>query len=1086
MICVSTQFITNEEKLLSEVINNILPSSEKLYFLIGYFYFSGFQEIYKKIGDKEINILVGLEIEHDLTNKIREFEIIQEVNEPRGKLRDSYYQSLVTLFNDTDFFDSEEKQEAFRLFLSKIKNGTLEIKKTLQPNHAKLYVFENKKEFNQGGDFLGTVITGSSNLSRSGLRGRFEINVVSRDSINFSEAYKIFQDLWENAVTLVDQNNIDDFFSSVVEKIWIDKLPKPFLLYLRVLQEYFDEHLKDSIRLPAEITRGRYINLKYQIDAVKKALDVLKRHNGVIIADVVGLGKSIIASAIAYNLNLKTIIIVPPHLKSQWEDYRYDFEFNAKIYSSGKIEQAIEENDQEEEKLLIIDEAHKYRNELTIDYANLHKLCQRNKIVLLSATPFNNRPQDVFSMVKLFQIPTRSTIQTVDNLSYQFKKLIAEYKEIKEIQKNKKESDLAITVRIKKVADEIRNILSPLVIRRSRLDLDGIEEYKKDLEQQNISFPKVNEPELLEYDLKELSALYKDTLETIAPEDDEEAGFIGARYMPTSYIKDFEKYREKIAKEMGVDENLLKQTQMNLAKFMRRLIVRRFESSIYAFQLTLDSIIKSSEIIRDWYERIGKVPIYKKGKLPDVDTLLEATGEDIDEELKDIDIILDEELKSYQEKGLWLIDKKEIRKGFIEDVEKDINILKEIRENWFSKGFPQDPKLEYFTTIVKQKLEKDPNRKIVVFTEFADTANYLFEKLKHHLKVFKYSSSDASPKNKKAIKENFDAGAKIQKNDYDLLIATDAISEGFNLHRAGIVFNYDIPYNPTRVIQRVGRINRINKKVFEELFIYNFFPTATGERETRVKQISTLKIAMIHALFGEDTKVLTKDEELQTFFAKQFREAFKNQEELSPETKYENFIKKLRISNPNLIEEALNISKRSRIRRTAKKDRSGVIVFGKKGDEYVFKFASSPKEGFPLGAAEAFKLFEADISEDAEKTSKTFEAIYTQLKDNLFSKKKEIALNRGKIEAIDKINALKTKLPEKKDYLEDLYYVLKELDALPDRYAKAIRAIDLKNLDKEIKELEKEVPHKYLLNIIDREKKIDEGKESLILSEELI
>jgi superfamily II DNA or RNA helicase len=1081
---VSTQFITNEEKLLSDIINNILPSSEKLYFLIGYFYFSGFQEIYKKIGDKEIKILVGLEIEHDLTNKIREFEIIQEVNQPRGKLRDSYYQSLVTIFNDTDYFDSEEKQEAFRLFLNKMKNGTLEIKKTLQPNHAKLYVFENKKEFNQGGDFLGTVITGSSNLSRSGLRGRFEINVVSRDSINFSEAYKIFRDLWKNAVTLVDQNNIDEFFSSVVEKIWIDKLPKPFLLYLRVLQEYFDEHLKDSIRLPAEITKGRYINLKYQIDAVKKALDVLKRHNGVIIADVVGLGKSIIASAIAYNLNLKTIIIVPPHLRSQWEDYRFDFEFNAKVYSSGKIEQAIEENDQEEEKLIIIDEAHKYRNELTIDYANLHKLCQRNKIVLLSATPFNNRPQDVFSMVKLFQIPTRSTIQTVDNLSYQFKKLISEYKEIKEIQKNKKESDLAISVRIKKVADEIRNILSPLVIRRSRLDLDGIEEYKKDLEQQNISFPKVNEPELLEYDLQELSDLYKDTLETISPEDDEEAGFIGARYMPTSYIKDFKKYREKIAREMGVDENLLKQTQMNLAKFMRRLIVRRFESSIYAFQSTLDSIIKSSEIIRDWYERIGKVPIYKKGKLPDVDALLEATGEDIDEELKDI--ILDEELKNYKEKGLWLIDKQEIRKGFIEDVEKDIKILKEVRERWFSKGFPQDPKLEYFTTIVKEKLEKDPNRKIVVFTEFADTANYLFEKLKHHLKVFKYSSSDASLKNKKAIKENFDAGAKIQKNDYDLLIATDAISEGFNLHRAGIVFNYDIPYNPTRVIQRVGRINRINKKVFEELFIYNFFPTATGEKEVRVKQISTLKIAMIHALFGEDTKVLTKDEELQTFFTKQFREAFKNQEELSPETKYENFIKKLRVSEPKLIEEALNISKRSRIRRTTKKDRSGVVVFGKKGNEYVFKFASSPKEGISLGAAEALKLFEAEISENAEKNTKTFETIYTQLKENLFARRKEIALNRGKIEAIDKVEVLKIKLPGKKDYLEDLYYVLKELDALPERYAKAIRAIDLKNLDKEIKELEKEVPHNYLLNIIDREKKIDEGRETLILSEELI
>ena len=153
---------------------------------------------------------------------------------------------------------------------------------------------------------------------------------------------------------------------------------------------------KIFVRLPAEITRNKYINLKYQIDAIRRSLDILQRHNGVIIADVVGLGKSIIASAVAHNLNLKTVIIVPPHLRYQWEDYHNEFEFHARIYSSGKIEQALEEIDKDEEKLIIIDEAHKYRNALTTDYANLHKLCQRNKVILLTATPFNNRPQDVF------------------------------------------------------------------------------------------------------------------------------------------------------------------------------------------------------------------------------------------------------------------------------------------------------------------------------------------------------------------------------------------------------------------------------------------------------------------------------------------------------------------------------------------------------------------------------------------------------------------------------------------------------------------------------------------------------------------
>ena len=1080
----STQFITNQEKLLSDVVNNILPSSEKLYFLVGYFYFSGFEEIYKNVTDKEIKILVGLEIEKDLANRIREFEIITELNIPRGKIRENYYKSLVDLFNDSSFFDSKEKQEAFRLFLSKIENGTLEIKKTLHPNHAKLYIFENKKEFSQGEDYPGTVITGSSNFTRSGLRDRFEINVISRDSRNYVEAYKIFKSLWDEAVTIVDKNNIKDFLYNVVEKIWLDKLPKPFLVYVRVLEEYFTERYKDVIRLPSEITRNKYINLKYQIDAIRRALDILQRHNGVIIADVVGLGKSIIASAVAHNLNLKAIIIVPPHLKYQWEDYHNEFEFHARIYSSGKIEDALKEADKDEERLIIIDEAHKYRNEFTVDYVNLHKLCQRNKVMLLTATPFNNRPQDIFSMVKLFQIPAHSTIQTVDNLSFQFKELILEYKKIRETQQAGEESNTVIKARVKLVADRIRNMLSPLVIRRSRLDLDAIEEYKEDLKEQNISFPKVNDPQILEYKLGNLSGLYRETLEEIAPEDDEDAGFIGARYKPTSYIKDFEKYKERIAEEMGVDENLFKQTQINLAIFMRRLLVRRFESSMFAFKTSLDSLISHSETIHDWYEKLGKIPIYKKGNLPDVDSLMESIDGELDEELKNT--VLEEELKEYIEKGLWLIDKKELKKSFIESVEKDIKLLSAIRVKWFGKGFPHDPKLQYFSDILQDKLKNDSERKIVVFTEFADTANYLYKELKDKLRIFKYSAQDASDLNKKIILENFDAGNKVQKNDYDILIATDAISEGFNLHRAGIVFNYDIPYNPTRVIQRVGRINRINKKVFDELFIYNFFPTATGEEETRIKQIATLKIAMIHALFGEDTKVLTKDEELESYFAKQVRDALKDQEELSPETKYENFIKKLRTSNPDVVEEALSIPKRCRIRRTVKKERSGVIIFGKKGEEYAFKFSSNKDECISLGISDALRLFEASVSENCEKPSAKFEAIYEQMSKKLFSKKTEVAKDRGKIDTINKVEVLKSKLPDKRDYLDDLLYILKELDALPDRYAKFIRAIDLKNIKEDFKELEKEVPHRYLVSIIEREKKIDEGKESLILSEELI
>jgi superfamily II DNA/RNA helicase len=554
--------------------------------------------------------------------------------------------------------------------------------------------------------------------------------------------------------------------------------------------------------------------------------------------------------------------------------------------------------------------------------------------------------------------------------------------------------------------------------------------------------------------------------------------------MPANYIKNFESYREKIAAEMGVDENLIRQSQVNLADFMKRLLVRRFESSISAFRETLDSMIISSEVVLDWYERLGKVPVYKNGKLPDLDSLEEAIGDELDDKLKDV--ALENELQNHIENGLWLIDKKELKKAFVDDVTKDIDLLKDIYERWFGAGFPRDPKLEHFAEIIRARLHAEPHRKVVVFTEFADTAHYLFEQMKGKLRAFKYSAADATKVNRKTIKENFDAGSRIQKNDYDVLIATDAISEGFNLHRAGIVFNYDIPYNPTRVIQRVGRINRINKKIFDELFIYNFFPTATGERETRVKQISTLKIAMVHALFGEDTKVLTKDEELNSWFTKQFRESLEAQEEASPEAKYEDLIRKLRASQPEIVEQALAIPRRCRIRRSEKKKATGVIVFAKKGAEYAFKLGARANSPVALTPADALGLFEAEFSEDAQQTSEAFEAVYSEVKQNLFSKKTQVALDRGKRDAILKVEALIQKLPHKRDYLDDLLYILRELDALPDRYARFIRTISVSDLNEDVERLQKECPHSYLVGIIERERQIEEGEELLILSEELI
>lgn len=1077
------QFITNQEKLLSEVFNNILPSSKALYFLVGYFYFSGFEEIYKNLNDKHLKILIGLDAEKDIFNKIKEFEIIDGINHSRGEIRSKFYRNFIAIFNDTDFFDSEQKQEAFRIFIEKIKNGTLEIRKTLRPNHSKLYLFENKDEFSQGGEFPGTLITGSSNLSRAGLRGQHEINVVFRDE-HFQEGLDLFNKLWSESILIVNKDNYNEFDKEVIANIWFDKLPSPYLLYLRVLIEYFQITKRDTIAFPSNITGEKFKDLKYQIDAVTRAINILEQHNGVIIADVVGLGKSIVASAIAFNMKLKTIIIAPPHLIQQWSDYSYEFNLQTKIYSSGKIQQALEENNDDQQRLIIIDEAHKYRNENTQDYALLHQLCQKNKVILLSATPFNNRPQDIFALIRLFQITAKSTIRTVDNLSYQFREMIKEFKKIKESQKKKTKSEQEIKLEIEKLADKIRDILSPVIIRRSRIDLEQIEEYKEDLKHQKISFPKVNDPVVLEYKLGKLTDLYIKTFYKIAPKETGK-GFIGARYMPANYIKNIEKYKEKISEEFD-DVNLFKQAQRNLADFMKHLLVRRFESSIEAFAKSLDSMIQSSEYIKDWYERLEKVPIYKKGNLPSIEELFNLETDDADINLNEINF--EEQLASYTEKGLFLIDKKELSVNFIRDLEQDINLLKEIKNEWFANGYPDDPKLNDLKVILKNKHNEMPSRKIVVFTEFCDTAEYLYKELKNEFKVFKYSSKDSSLTNKEIIRRNFDAGIResLMRDDYNILIATDAISEGFNLHRAGIIFNYDIPYNPTRVIQRVGRINRINKKVFDELFIYNFFPSAEGQKHTFVTEIATLKLAMIQALIGEDTKVLTTDEELRSYFVELFREELKEQEaKESWDAKFLNELNRVKSSNPEFYLRALELPRRIRIKRTKSFEQKGVIVFGKKGTDYIFKIGTSPTDYHTLNARDAIQLFKSEPEEKPEKVSKEFEAIYQNVKANLFTKKNEVALDKGKRETIEKLGILIDKRIENQDYLRDLHFVVSELDSLPELYHRLIRKISDETKEQDVKKLMEKIPHTYLMDIIKKAELIDEAEENLILAEEL-
>jgi superfamily II DNA or RNA helicase len=781
---------------------------------------------------------------------------------------------------------------------------------------------------------------------------------------------------------------------------------------------------------------------------------------------------------------MNTVIIAPPHLGPQWEDYKESFKIlGYSVFSTGKIKDVYERyRDTREPFLLILDEAHRFRNEDTNDYKLLHQVCHShpdNKTLLLTATPFNNDPKDVFALIKLFQIPGQSTIRSVDNLSVRYRELIKRYKTLRR-DINKDKAPEYIETETDQIANEQRRLIEPVLIRRSRLDLKYITRYREDLERQGFDFAKVKGPELLEYDLGNLSDLYVRTLELITAD---QGGFIGARYKPTSpeYMSEenqqlfFAHYKEEYE-----DIEDLRIAQTNLAKFMKRLLVMRFESSKAAFKSTLEKLIEVNKNIVNWWEMEGVVPIFKKGDLPDPEQYQED-NEGPDE--------FEKELEDLRERGLIEIKREWVDPIFIEHVKHDIELLESIHADWFqdSELEDEDPKLDNVIEKIKSSLDERPDRKIVIFSTYKDTVDYVYEKLMERglSRVFKYTASEGTESYKELVKTNFDASypEEKQEDDYDVLVATDALSEGFNLHRAGIIINYDIPYNPTRVIQRVGRINRINKKVFDEIFIYNFFPTKFGEESTNIKTISTLKIKLINAVVGSDTKTLTSEEELQTFFKDEFEKAEKLNEELSWDARHiENYENAKKV--PEIMERIENLPRRSRIKRRDQESQ-GVLVFGKKGDNSVFTYGQDPEGVDVISMERALPMFYSEQGETATEVDDSFSEMFNYAKEKLFEKSELPKIQGRRQKSIEVLEVLGHEIPESKEYCDDIKILIKDYDAISEGALKDIAQLDLRDLKQAYIDLRTIIPEEYKASLFAKLDQTDKAAELLLFAEQL-
>lgn len=1102
----ASKFLTNLDTAnsVAERVKGLTKGSSKLDFLVGYFFFSGFCEIYKDLKDKPLRILVGMDAEVDLNNCIVEYTTTLGGNaklEQKQIIRKKYFDNLRNIINKADILDSAEFENSYHIFLEKLEDGSLEVRKTKDPNHAKMYLFYMPPEKTASGLDESKLIIGSSNFSIQGFKARNEINVYLTDDHDFEDGKKIFETLWEDSIPLINTENKDDFKSLVLEHTWLEVMPSPYLMYIRVLYEYF-KVTNDYIKTPKEITCDRmneFFDVSYQVDAIRDGVAKIKKHSGVIVADVVGLGKSVIASAIAANLDKRTVIITPPHLKAQWEDYASDFGLRGyKVYTSGKLEEASIENRNYNDLVIIIDEAHRYRNENTEAYGYLHQICAGNQVILLSATPFNNRPEDIFSLIKLFQIPANSTIQTVNNLGNQMQELVTEYKKLKSEHRQKKSDEKIFNEESTKLAERIREILDPVVIRRTRVDLEKLEKYKSDLKAQGIQFSDVKPPKSQNYELGDLTELYKETLELLT---DETKGFKGTRYKPMLYLKNDKAIISKYAKHFEVVN--FQSGQRNMAKFMQQLLVRRFESSKHSFVKTLENVQNSMKNLLKWVEDFKKIPLYKKGKFPDFDQM-EELSDAVEDSLFDLDDMLQSAYSKDIEKGLIFVDTADIMYDFKKDLLADISLFDSFLSKWAK--VKSDPKLKHIEENIRTSLKKEPKRKIIIFTEFSDTADYLADEFKKTgIRSMMYSSKVASKSGRETIRSNFDAGypENMQQNDFDVLVATDAISEGFSLHRAGTIYNYDIPYNPTRVIQRVGRINRINKKVFDELFIYNFFPTATGEEISHTAEISTFKMKLFQAILGADTKILTDDETIDGYLDKEFTEAENEANSVSWDVEFRNELYRIENEEKEYLQKAIELPQRCRIARkninyiNAKQDlinqelfddikEKGVLLFSKKGDAYRFCFTAQDGSTMMVNPQQALTLFRAKKDDEGQVVSDGFYSMYEKAKAESGVVKKSKQKSKTAQEAIAILTILKNKAKteQDKEYIKSVQDII-SWDSIPTYYMKQIAKLNptLSTVMAELKEI---VPDNYLETIIEKDSKVGSEPETILLAEELL
>ena len=868
-IPISSHFFTNRggNTLMNEfegILENN-PQVKNLDAVVGFLRASGYFALRPFLdGINKVRILIGIDVDKYIVRAHQKGMLFMGAEE---EVKEECLQLLKKDIEQSHY--NKKVEDGMLQMLQDMIDGKLELRAHPSKRiHAKFYILY-PDNFNQ--HTFGAAITGSSNLSGNGLGigedKQYEFNVKLTQYEDVAFARHEFELLWDEAKNVaIDAED----FKATLDDTYVKEDVSPYELYIKMLMEYFsDRVLAIDNDDPFDMPDG-YSKLEYQTDAVIEGYQKLIRYDGFFLADVVGLGKTVIATMIAKKFliengrdNTKILVVYPPAVEQNWKTTFKDFDIDkyARFVTNGSLSKVLDDDNYDywnadEYDLILVDESHKFRTHTTGAFQQLQEICKmprinkgnipgyKKKVMLISATPMNNAPVDLYNQILMFQDPRQCTIDGVPNLTAFFSPLQVEFR------KFRKQDNFDIK-QFKKLAERVRDrVIKPLTVRRTRTDIEGIPRYTKDVN----GFPKVADPIKKDYELNpHLASLFDEAMNIL----DKSLNY--ARYKAIAYLK------PEAAPGLYDNAELISRS---LAVIRKNGMVKRLESSFYAFKISVENFRQANQNMISMWEN-DKIFI-----APDMDInkLYEMgyTDDEIEEKLNE---------KAEDNPKNAVFERDDFQPEYVELLRQDQELLDHMWSQWENIDDDDDSKFAKFEQLLAGELfDKDKNLegKLVVFSESVDTIEYLSRRI-HRNDVMVISAKNRDQQFK-TIRENFDANWKQQKDDYNIILTSDVLAEGVNLHRSNTIINYDTPWNSTRLMQRIGRVNRIGSKS-DTIYNYVFYPSRQGNKQIKLNQIALSKIQTFHTTFGEDNQIYSTDEIIDRDLDKLFKEGIKKEQE---------------------------------------------------------------------------------------------------------------------------------------------------------------------------------------------------------------